>query len=111
MLNIQVGDLDMRHSRKIERKTEKQKRQNGHVNGMEDLLELKRKDWILKKENSLNVDNRPLNFIISYTKQFIFICLKQNKIPNYVYLLHQMFVTVGRFLLFIIVLQYYTEVE
>lgn len=41
--SCEVGDFDMRHSRKIERKTEKQKRHNGPVNGMEDLLELKRK--------------------------------------------------------------------
>lgn len=45
---------------------------------------------ILFGENTLNVDNKPVNFIILYTKQFIFICLKQNKIPNYVELLHHL---------------------
>lgn len=43
---------------------------------------------ILFGENSLSVDNKPVNFIILYTKQFIYICLKQNKIPNYVDLLY-----------------------
>lgn len=45
---------------------------------------------LLFGENTLNVDNKPVNFIILYTKQFIFICLKQNKIPNYVELLHHL---------------------
>lgn len=31
-----------------------------------------------------------MNYIILSTKQFIFICLKQNKIPNYVDLLHHL---------------------
>lgn len=45
---------------------------------------------ILFGENSLNVGNRPVNYILLSTKQFIFICLKQNKIPNYVDLLHHL---------------------
>ena len=43
---------------------------------------------ILFGENSLSVDNKPVNFITLITKQFIFIYLKQNKIPNYVDLLY-----------------------
>ncbi len=58
--------------------TEKQKKVDFNVNN------------ILFGENYLNVDNRPVNYIILSTKQFIFICPKQNTIPNYVDLLHHL---------------------
>lgn len=45
----EVGDLHIKQSRKIERKTDKQKRQNGPVNGMEDLMELKRQKLALEE--------------------------------------------------------------
>lgn len=36
----------------------------------------------------LDWENRILNFVILYTKQYIFSCLKQNKTPNFFGLLH-----------------------
>lgn len=41
-------------------------------------------------ENSPNVENKPVNLMILYTKQFIFICLKQNNIPNFVEILRHL---------------------
>lgn len=58
--------------------TEKQKKVDDNVNN------------VLFGENYLNVDYRPVNLIILYTKPFIFIYLNQNKIPNYADLLHHM---------------------
>ena len=42
---------------------------------------------IILGEIPLSVDNKAMNFIILYVKQYIFICLMQNKEPNLVGLL------------------------
>lgn len=43
-------------------------------------------------ENSPNVENKSVNLhvMILYTKKFIFICLKQNNIPNFVEILRHL---------------------
>lgn len=45
---------------------------------------------IILGETPLSSGNRIVNFLILYTKQYIFTCLKQNKVPNFIGLMYHL---------------------